>query len=104
MNLEDANELRNSHGDSLSQQVLKYLVQHPEALDTREGIAEWWLLKQRICEAVGNLEAVLDDLVKQGFLLARQGEEGRVYYCLNRAREREVRSYLRKSRTAVRGS
>lgn len=100
VNVDDANKLRDGRGDSLSQELLEYLVQHPEALDTREGIAEWWLLKQRISEVVGNLEAVLDDLVKQGFLLANRGEEGRIYYCLNRAREREVRKYLRNSKTS----
>jgi len=30
------------------QEILEYLRKHPEASDTLEGIAEWWLLNQRI--------------------------------------------------------
>lgn len=79
----------------MSDDVLTYLVQHPEAQDTLEGIAEWWLLERRILDTVGNLETVLDDLVKRGFLLATQPAEGRCRYRLNREREREIRGHLR---------
>lgn len=81
----------------LANEVLDYLVRHPEAQDTAVGIAEWWLLEQRIVEVVGNLEAVLSELVKKQFLIAAAGNDGRCYYRLNREMEREVRSHLRNS-------
>jgi hypothetical protein len=79
----------------LANDVLAYLVQHPEARDTTEGIADWWLLEQRIRSAVAEVEAALGALVSQGFVVARECRDGRTYYGLNRAKEREVRRYLR---------
>jgi hypothetical protein len=79
----------------LADEVLAYLVQHPEARDTTEGIADWWLLEQRIRSAVVDVEAALCALVSQGFVVARECRNGQIYYGLNRAKEREVRRYLR---------
>ena len=83
----------------LANEVLGYLVRHPEAQDTADGIAEWWLLEQRIMEVVSNLEVVLEELVKKQFLLVAAGNDGRFYYRLNRNMEREIRSHLRSSAT-----
>jgi hypothetical protein len=79
----------------LADEVLAYLVQHPQARDTIEGIAEWWLLEQRIRTAVVEVEAALRDLVGQDFLIMRQCRDGRMYYGLNRAKVREIRRHLR---------
>ncbi len=85
----------------LANEVLGYLVQHPEAQDTADGIAEWWLLEHRIMQVVGNLEAVLRELVNKEFLLVTAGNDGRYYYRLNRNMEREVRSHLRSSAASM---
>ena len=84
----------------LADEVLDYLVQHPQARDTMEGIAEWWLLEQRIRCAVADVEAALSDLVGNDFLVASQCRDGRTYYGLNRAKEREIRRHLRKAEAA----
>lgn len=70
-------------GRPLANEVLAYLVEHPQAQDTLEGIVEWWLLEQRIREAVADVEAALNELVAKGFLVARQCGDGRTYYRLN---------------------
>ncbi len=87
-------------GRSLADEVLAYLVQHPQAQDTKEGLVEWWLLEQRISYAVGGVEAALRDLVRNDFLVVRQSSDGRTYYGLNRAKEREIRRHLRRARGA----
>ena len=79
----------------LADEVLAYLVQHPQARDTVEGIVEWWLLEQRIRTAVADVEAALRDLVAQDFLITRQCRDGRTYYGLNRVKVREIRRHLR---------
>jgi hypothetical protein len=84
----------NDPSRSLADQVLAYLVQHPQAQDTMEGVVEWWLLEQGIHYGIGEVEAALSDLVQTDYLVARQCRDGRTYYGLNRAKEREIRMHL----------
>jgi hypothetical protein len=79
----------------IANEVLAYLVEHPQAQDTMEGVTEWWLLEQRIRHAVADVETALRDLVGDDLLVARRCGDGRTYYGLNRAKEREIRRYLR---------
>jgi hypothetical protein len=82
-------------GRPLADEVLAYLLRHPQAQDTMEGIAEWWLLEQRVRDAVADVEKALRDLVDRDFLVMRNCFEGRTYYGLNRDKEREIRRHLR---------
>jgi hypothetical protein len=84
----------------LADEVLAYLLRHPQAQDTMEGIAEWWLLEQRIRHAVAEVEVALSELVRRDFLVARQCRDGRTYYGLNRDKEREIRRHLRQAEAA----
>ena len=34
--------------DQVAKDILAYLAEHPQAMDTLEGIAEWWLMRQHI--------------------------------------------------------
>jgi len=87
-------------GRPIADEILAYLVEHPEAQDTLEGITEWWLLEQRIRHAVAEVDGVLHDLVAGDLLVTRQCADGRTYYGLNRAKEREIRRYLREAQSA----
>jgi hypothetical protein len=87
-------------GHPLADKVLAYLMQHPQAQDTVEGIAEWWLLEQGIRYAVGDVEAAMSALVGNGFLVARQCNDGRTYFRLNRDQEREIRRHLEQEEAA----
>jgi hypothetical protein len=84
-------------GRPIADQILAYLVKHPEAQDTLEGITEWWLLEQRIRSAVEEVDGALHNLVADDLLLKRQCADGRTYYGLNRAKEREIRRSLRET-------
>lgn len=48
--------------------VLDYLAEHPQATDTLEGIAEWWVMREQVRVDVKLLERVLHRLTEQGFL------------------------------------
>jgi hypothetical protein len=100
MNSDNLPPLRQSKSRRLGEQVLRYLLEHPEAQDTVGGIAEWWLLERRVADAVMNVEAALDDLVAREFLVATERKDGSVHYRLNRAMEREIRGHLRNARAA----
>jgi hypothetical protein len=54
--------------DQVATQILDYLKERPEAMDTLEGIAEWWLMRQRIRMDVAMLARVIRRLTERGVL------------------------------------
>ena len=54
--------------DQVAAQILDYLKERPQAMDTLEGIAEWWLMRQRIRMDVAMLAHVLRRLTARGVL------------------------------------
>jgi hypothetical protein len=95
MNSEDLPGSNEGKVGQLAEEVLDYMLRHPEAQDTVEGIAEWWLLKRRVTRMVEEVKLTLVELVGKDFLLAERSRDGRVHYKLNRDKEREIRRYLR---------
>ena len=74
-------------------QILAYLSTHRDAQDTVEGIAEWWLLEQRLRPLIAEVKKALNELVANGLVLERRGRDGRVRYRLN---PRAVHEHFRK--------
>jgi hypothetical protein len=66
--------------------ILAYLSEHPKAQDTVEGIAEWWLLRQRIRDSVTATEQALNELVERELVIRDEGPDGRWTYRLNQQR------------------
>lgn len=75
-------------------ELLSYLAEHPQAQDTLEGIANWWLLEQEVARRTSEVEAALDGLVNDGFLLEIKGEDNRSRYRINWEKQHEIESYL----------
>ena len=75
-------------------EILAYLSKNPDAQDTIDGIVEWWLLAQHIERHVAKVKSALADLVDRGLILERTSTDSRVYYCLNRRREKEIAEIL----------
>ena len=48
--------------------VRHYLAEHPEAMDTTEGIAEWWIMRERIRFDLAALTRILHRLTEEGIL------------------------------------
>lgn len=72
--------MRNSR--ELAKQILSYLQEHPEAADTLEGIAFWWLHSQRIDETVNSIHQALQQLKAEGVVAEQQVPGGKTLYCL----------------------
>jgi len=67
--------------DSVSQEILRYLLVHPDARDSAEGIRVWWLRPG--CEATAlEVEEALDDLIDRGWVRA-DGDGDVVLFGLN---------------------
>ena len=60
---------------------MKYLAEHPKAMDTLEGIAEWWVMRRQVRVDLDSLGRVLRLLTAQG-LVDVDGEGDRARYRL----------------------
>ena len=69
-------------GDPLADEILRYLLEHPEAQDTIDGIADWWLTERRVRQGIAEVEAALRHLVKRGLVNVVVREDGKSHYCL----------------------
>lgn len=79
----------------LKYRVLAYLVEHPDAQDTIEGIIEWWLVEQEIKHQTTAVTEVLAELVNERLMLEHQDIDGRSHYRINRRKKREIRALLK---------
>jgi hypothetical protein len=68
--------------EELAEIVLGYLAEHPDASDTLEGIAEWWIMRQQTRVEVTTLAKVLRRLAESS-LLEKIEEGGTPRYRLN---------------------
>jgi Fe2+ or Zn2+ uptake regulation protein len=67
----------------LADAVMNYLNEHPDATDTLEGIAEWWILRQKVRVDFETLARALKRMTERG-LLERIGSGERARYRLKK--------------------
>jgi len=48
--------------------ILHYLAEHPRAMDTFEGIAEWWVMREQVRTEVTHIERAILRLTAQGVI------------------------------------
>ena len=87
-------QVRKAGRPQIAQDVLAYLVEHPQAQDTMEGITHWWLLEQGIARRTAEVQSALAELVMKGLVLERRGADGRVHYRINQDKSEEIREFL----------
>ena len=68
-------------------EVLRYFVEHPEAVDNLEGICEWRLLGSRLRLQVESTQRVLEVLVAQEFLERIETKSGPLFRINQQNRE-----------------
>ena len=52
----------------LEEAIVAYLREHPDAMETREGIAEWWVMRRVVRAEVEAVTRVLGALTERGVL------------------------------------
>ena len=65
--------------EQVAQSILGYLAEHPRAMDTVEGIAQWWIMRQQIRVNVKTLMRVVEELAEKGLLEELGVGEQRLY-------------------------
>lgn len=71
-------------------EILAYLVAHPGAQDTLEGIVEWWLLERKIIYQTKIVQEALAELIDKGLVLECKGLDSRTYYRANQSKSAEI--------------
>jgi hypothetical protein len=66
----------------LSAEILRYLESHRDAADTVEGIARWWIKRQRLEDTLRQVQWALDRLVADARIEVRVSPAGRTLYQL----------------------
>lgn len=69
--------------DELAKAILHYVAEHPDAQDTAEGIASFWIMRQEVKEEVQDVLSVLKQLTQSG-QLEEIKRGGRVFYRLKK--------------------
>lgn len=80
--------------DELIVGILRYLLAHPRAKDTIDGIEKWWLPKDTSREKKRRLEETLNWLAAKGWLVARSSPQSENIYYLNENSLKEIRAFL----------
>ena len=68
------------HVREIAEVINRHLAEQPEAADTAQGIANWWLQNQRTEIAPATVEAALSLLVSRGQLVTAVMPGGETLY------------------------
>lgn len=66
--------------ERVAQEIERYLVSHPAAADSLEGVAKWWLTYQRYQDALVIVEEALEYLVASGRVVKTKNVGGTCIY------------------------
>jgi len=93
---------RKSGQPTITSDILDYLVGHPQAQDTLEGIAQWWLMEQRIKHVISQVKSALNELVREGLVLEHEGADGQARYSINLEKRAQIRARLKQGKRGPR--
>jgi hypothetical protein len=83
--------------------VLHYLLDHPDAKDTKQGILYWWLPGGMAAWEEEAVQEALDTLVARGWLTQRQTTPSQQLYGLNKEKLEEIKLFLRELESEAEG-
>jgi hypothetical protein len=64
----------------IAREIARYLVEHPDAADTLDGIRRWWLTRQRYEDATVLVQRAVELLVREGAAVGRKMPDGNIVY------------------------
>ena len=73
------NDVNVTLDDDVAAAILGYLEEHPHGMDTLEGIAEWWIARQRVRANVAAVARVLERLTEGGAVEVVSANGHRLY-------------------------
>lgn len=82
-------DAENTDVDAVAESIHRYLREHPNAADTLEGVASWWLSGDADKEWLITVERAIEQLVTRGELVRQTLRDGTVIYERNKEHDRK---------------
>lgn len=81
------NKLHGTELENVADAISRYISSRPNATETVEGVAKWWLVRQRYEDSVEVVQDALNYLEKKGKVTRLTVPGGKVVYCSASARQ-----------------
>ena len=79
----------------IGNEILAYLVDHPNAQDTLEGIVNWWLLERAIKFQEAQVKKALAELVAKGLIIEHKEMDSQINYRINQKKLEEIKKLVK---------
>lgn len=79
-------ELQQGQVEEVAGVICRYLSSRPNATETVEGVAKWWMVRQRYEDSVHLVQSALELLVEHGDVEKVSVAGGKVMYRKSRAK------------------
>lgn len=80
-----------------AREILTYVMEHPDSMDTIEGILKWWL-PPSVEWGQDAVDAALAGLVRKGWMERSQLSDGRIAYMITKRGRPEGARFLRETK------
>lgn len=78
----------------VAQEILQYLIEHPNGKDTTEGILKYWLPKARVGREEVEIKEALNFLVSKGWMTEKRITSFEKIYGLNKEQLKDMEAFL----------
>lgn len=89
-----ADQVSSNEMEQAVRNILRHLVEHPDAKDTLDGVVKWW---GDPADRIAQVEVVrrsLEELTRRGWVTVRMGGAGMRFYGLNKDCLDEIKRHL----------
>jgi len=83
-------DLFKTDNSEIANEILTYLTDHPNAADTLDGIAKWWLLDRAVQFQLDQFKQALEELVAKELVTEQKGSDSKIIYRVNRGRLEDI--------------
>lgn len=84
----------NEEREQIENEILQYLIDHPNAQDTSKGIVDWWLMERTVKRRKRLVEDALKSLAGKDLVIKRKRSDSQTSYRINRRKRKEIISRL----------
>ena len=83
-----------AYNQIVSREILSYLVEHPKAQDTLEGILEWWLTERCVKYQMRKVQNAIEALVRDRLVIEHEVAGSQSTYQVNPDKYMEITTRL----------